>query len=109
MTYQKAAEGFNSELFDYVGLYKNSLLTGFILLKKEGNKIWIKHLLIDKNERTKGLGKMLINEAIGNKNEDIFAEIVKENEIALKFFLANQLKIIEDDKENNQFILELIK
>jgi ribosomal protein S18 acetylase RimI-like enzyme len=109
MTYEKAKEGFNLKLFEYIGLYKKELLVGFILLKNKGNEIWIKHLLIDKNERTKGLGKMLLKEAVGNKDENIFTEVINENQVALRFFLANKFQIIKEDKENNQFILKLQK
>lgn len=109
MTNEKAKDGFKSKLFDYIGLYKNKLLIGFILLVKDENKIWIKHLLVDKYERTKGLGKVLIEESIGNRNEEIFAEVLEENEIALKFFLSNKFQIIKNDKENHQYVLKLKK
>jgi len=52
---------------------------------------------------------MLVEEAINKNGEEIFAEVIKENESAAKFFLANHFEVIKDDSENNQFIFKLNK
>jgi len=106
MTYEKALKGFTSQLFNYTGLYKNNQLVGFMLLKEDGNEIWIKHLLIDKNEREKGLGGMLIKEVINTKDKEIFTEVLKENETAIKFVQENGFEVLKNDLENNQFIFK---
>jgi len=106
MTYEKALAGFSSKMFSYIGLYKKNLLIGFMLLKENGKEIWIKHLLVDKNERKKGLGKMLIEKAINKKAKEIFTETIKGNKAAIKFFLENNFEILKDDIKNNQFIFK---
>ena len=68
MTEEKAEKGFKEKMFDYWGMLEKNLV-GFILLKK--NELWIKHLLINKNQRGKGLGKKLVEKAffIAEKNK----------------------------------------
>jgi ribosomal protein S18 acetylase RimI-like enzyme len=71
MTQEKAEKGFKEKMFDYFGLFEKENLVGFMLLKKEKNDLWIKHLLVDKAFRRKGWGKRLIDKAfsIAKKNK----------------------------------------
>lgn len=107
LTLNKALDGFESKMFDYLGLYKNETLIGFILLKEEKD-LWIKHLAISKNYRGRGYGKKLLSYIInrfGRKNKTLKAEIVDSNKTALNFFFKNDFKILKFDKANNQYIL----
>lgn len=108
MTLDKAVRGFKAKMFDYYGVYKESELIGFMLLK-EDKDLWIKHILIDKNYRGKELGKILLKKAeeIAKKKKfKLKTEVIKENKKAKKFFLKNGFKLIRFDLEENQYILE---
>ncbi len=108
MTLEKAKKGYDAKMFHYYGIYNNNTLVGFLLLK--GTKdLWIKHILIDKDFRQRGLGTLLLKKAeeIGKKNKmKLKTEVIKDNEEAAKFFLKSGFKMIKFDKRENQYILE---
>jgi hypothetical protein len=59
MTLDLAQNGFKENYFDYYfGLYESNILIGFILIKNKDDKIWLKHMLIDRGRGRNGLGKM---------------------------------------------------
>ena len=109
MTKDKAEKGLSSKMFEYFGLYLENKLNGFMLLKKEDNILWIKHILIDKNSRGKGLGKILLKKAIKQAkifNVKLKTEVIKENEKAISFFIKNNFKVVKFDPSESQYILE---
>lgn len=109
MNLEKAKEGFKKKMFDYYGAFINNLLLGFILLNKKNKTYWIKHLLVDKNSRNKGVGKKLLNKVINIAKRDklsLKTEVLKENKIALNFFLKNNFQIEKFDAKEKQFILK---
>lgn len=109
MTQDKVEKGFNSMMFEYFGLYLENKLNGFMLLKKEDNILWLKHILIDKNFRGRDLGKFLLKKAIKQAkiyNVKLKTEVIKENEKVISFFTKNNFKIVKFDPSENQYILE---
>lgn len=109
MAQNKAEKGFSSKMFEYLGLYLENKLNGFMLLKKEGNILWLKHILIDKNFRGKGFGKFLLKKAIKQAkiyNVKLKTEVIKENEKVISFFIKNNFKIVKFDPSESQYILE---
>jgi ribosomal protein S18 acetylase RimI-like enzyme len=71
--------------------------------------MWIKHLLIDKAFRRKGLGKRLIEKAfsIAKKNKmKIKTEVLIKNKNALMFFESLGFKKVEINKKENHYVLE---
>ena len=109
MTKDKAEKGLSSKMFEYFGLYLENKLNGFMLLKKENNILWLKHILIDKNFRGKGLGKILLKKAIKQAkifNVKLKTEVIKENEKAISFFIKNNFKVVKFDPSESQYILE---
>lgn len=112
MTEKKAKEGFNKKMFDYFGAFINKNLVGFILLTKKDKIYWIKHILVDKKLRNKKIGKKLLIKAIKiAKKYNLFlkTEVLKENKIALNFFIKNNFKIEKYDKKEKQFVLKFDK
>lgn len=108
MTLEKAKKGYDAKMFDYYGLYNNDVLIGFMLLK-ENKDLWIKHLLIDKNFRRRGLGTLFLEKAkqlAKSKKINLKTEVIKENREVIKFFLKNRFKRIKFDREGNQYILK---
>jgi len=111
MTKEKAEKGFKEKMFDYLGVFEKENLFGFMLLKKEKNELWIKHLLIDKDQRGKGLGKKLVKKAfsIAEKNKmKIKTEVLIKNKKALLFFEKLGFKKVKIDKKESQYVLEKI-
>ena len=109
MTQDRVEKGFSSKMFEYFGLYLENKLNGFMLLKKENNILWLKHILIDKNFRGKGLGKILLKKAIKQAkifNVKLKTEVIKENEKAISFFIKNNFKVVKFDPSESQYILE---
>lgn len=108
MTLEKAKKGFSAKMFDYYGVCHNDKLIGFMLLK-EDKDLWIKHILIDKDFRKRGLGNIFLKKAdqiTKKKKMKLKTEVIKENQEAKKFFLKNRFKIIKFDEKENQYILE---
>jgi len=109
MTKEKAEKGFKEKMFEYFGLFEKEKLIGFMLLKKEKNELLIKHLLVDKAFRRKGLGKKLIDKAfsIAKKNKmKIKTEVLIKNKNALMFFEKLEFRRVKVDKKEKQFLLE---
>lgn len=109
MTLEKAREGFEEKMFDYFGVYEKGKLRGFLLLKEKGRIIWLKHLLVDRNFRRKGVGQFLLKKAIEKAKKEgkkLKTEVIKQNISAKRFFIKNGFKIIGFDKEENQYVLE---
>lgn len=109
MTLKKAKKGYYAKMFDYYGIYNDNILIGFLLLKKEDKILWIKHILIDKNFRKRGLGTLLLKKAeqiAKNKKINLKTEVIKENKEVIKFFLKNKFKVIKFERKENQYILE---
>ena len=96
-------------MFEYFGLFEKEKLVGFMLLKKEKNDLWIKHLLVDKAFRRKGLGKKLIDKAfsIDKKNEmKIKTEVLIGNKDALLFFEKLGFKKVGVNRKESHYVLE---
>lgn len=112
LTYQKAREGFNKKLFDYYGIYgKEDKLLGFLLLKKEKKVFWLKHVVIDKKRRNKGLGKKLLEKATSicqKEGKELMVEVIKENLQGKQFFLKNGFELVRFDNTESQFILRKV-
>lgn len=109
MTLKKAKKGYYAKMFDYYGIYNDNILIGFLLLKKEDKILWIKHILIDKNFRKRGLGTLLLKKAeqiAKNKKINLKTEVIKENKEVIKFFFQNRFKVIKFERKENQYILE---
>jgi ribosomal protein S18 acetylase RimI-like enzyme len=109
MDFNKAHSGFIKKMFIYFGLFLDENLIGFILLKSQPNLFHIKHMLIDKKYREKHLGSFFLNEVINRiikRNTVIKVEVLKNNFEALRFFQNQDFKIIQSDKENDQYILK---
>ena len=109
MTQEKVELGLKEKMFEYFGLFEKEKLIGFMLLKKEENELWIKHLLIDKAFRRKGLGKRLIEKAfsIAKKNKmKIKTEVLIGNKDALLFFEKLGFKKVEVNRKENHYVLE---
>ncbi len=108
MTHKLALDGFNVNMFDYLGLYKNNKLIGFCLLRNDRDKVWVKHFMVNKDQRGIGFGEKLIQEAIKRTTDkDLLAEVLKENQKALKFFQNNRFGIIKE--HDDEYILQLGK
>jgi N-acetylglutamate synthase-like GNAT family acetyltransferase len=108
MTKEKAERGFKKKMFDYWGFFEEENLLGFILLKREGDILWIKNLLINRNFRGRGLGKRLIKKSfsIAKKNKiRIRTEVFIKNKEVLLFFKKLGFKEVSVNKEK-QYILE---
>jgi len=111
MTKEKAEKGFKEKMFDYWGILEKENLVGFMLLKKEKNELWMKHLLIDKDFRGKGWGKILVEKAflIAKKNKmKIKTEVLIKNKNALLFFEKLGFKKVGIDKKEKQYLLEKV-
>jgi len=109
MTQEKVELGLKEKMFEYFGLFEKEKLIGFMLLKKEENELWIKHLLIDKAFRRKGLGKRLIEKAfsIAKKNKmKIKTEVLIGNKDALLFFEKLGFKKVGVNRKENHYVLE---
>jgi len=109
MTLKRAKYGFRNKMFDYIGIFKEDKLLGFLLLHRRADTLWLKHLLIDKNFRRKSLGKKLLRKAIEiskKKKKKLKTEVIKENISGRSFFTKNSFKIIKFDKKENQYILK---
>ena len=109
MTQEKVELGFKEKMFEYFGLFEKENLVGFMLLKKEKNELLIKHLLIDKAFRRKGLGKKLIDKAfsIAKKNKmKIKTEVLIGNKDALLFFEKLGFKKVGVNRKESHYVLE---
>ena len=109
MTQEKVELGFKEKMFEYFGLFEKEKLIGFMLLKKEKNELLIKHLLVDKAFRRKGLGKRLIEKAfsIAKKNKmKIKTEVLIGNKDALLFFEKLGFKKVGVNRKESHYILE---
>lgn len=109
MTVEKAKSGFISKMFEHYGIYKNRALVGFMLIKETDGDLWIKHMIIDKNSRNEGMGKMLLSVIVKKSlliNKKIKVEVLNSNKLALEFFIKNNFKTIASGK--GELVLEFI-
>ncbi len=96
-------------MFLYHGAYYGNQLVGFLLIKKDGNILWIKHLLVDKKWRRKGIGKLLLKKAVDMAKKEslrIKTEVLLKNFQAKEFFIKNSFQILKKDEKENQYLLD---
>jgi ribosomal protein S18 acetylase RimI-like enzyme len=107
MTDPKAESGFKKRMFDCYGLFENKKLIGFILIKENSEGIWVKHMVIDKNYRAKGLGSFFLSNVLERyfERKRIYkVEVLINNVDAIVFFEKNGFKV-EKTLEEGQYIL----
>lgn len=110
MTLDKALTGFRQKMFDYYGLFENDILVGFILYQLINKDMWIKHLLVHKDYRNKGMGKYLLLETLKKYKEKVIkADVLFENFSAKKFFEKNGFRVINKNIKEKGYILSYRK
>lgn len=92
----------------YFGIFEKERLCGFMILKYELDKLIIKMTALAKIYQNQGLGKKLIRFAKGEGqklNLLVYTEVKIENFSALNFFFNLGFKIIQFDKNWNEYVL----
>lgn len=97
----------NNKLNNFIVLYKDKEIVGFLMYRKIKNIIYIYEIHVAKKWRSKGLGEIIINKLFEIASYSIITLFVHKNNFrAYKFYLKNNFEIEKDYESDIYYMMK---
>lgn len=84
------------------GIESSGILVAFLIASLKKNSIHIHKFMVRKDYRSKGIGKLLLDQFLTNLPRNLNSvslKVYKENKRAIEFYLSNDFRICSEDEE----------